>query len=384
MTTFLHVALANLAVASILAVLAIVVGRFCRRPALVHSLWLLVLLKLVTPPLVQLPVIPGLDTPAVEERETADPQDEIAARVETVPDAPPIVGVPVLPPKTTVLVEMGPGLLIEPRSGVIARDPMQFVERTTETLPPGIIDELPNQPDVLPLPSMEAPPPEPKKATVPAPPSVRWDGRTVLLAAGWLWVAGAAAWFAWAAICLLRFGRMLRHAIPAPAELQEETRRIAVSLGLRRCPSVWLVPGALPPMVWSALGRARLLFPIGLLDRLDDEGRASLLTHELAHLRRRDHWVRWLELVVVGLYWWCPLVWLARRRLQQSEEECCDAWVVGELPPRAYAGAILEALDFLAGASTTLPAVASGLGRLGAIKRRLTSIMQRSTPKRLS
>src|SRR5262249_56512282 len=65
-------------------------------------------------------------------------------------------------------------------------------------------------------------------------------------------------------------------------------------------------------------------------------------------------------------------------------EECCGAWVVGDLPPRAYAGAILEALDFLAGAPTVLPAAASGLGRLGALKRRLTSIMQRSTPKRLS
>ena len=37
-----------------LAVVAAGVGRICRRPALTHSLWLIVLLKLVTPPLVPL------------------------------------------------------------------------------------------------------------------------------------------------------------------------------------------------------------------------------------------------------------------------------------------------------------------------------------------
>src|SRR5262245_18528592 len=100
------------------------------------------------------------------------------------------------------------------------------------------------------------------------------------------------------------------------------------------CPEVLLVPGPVPPMVW-AIGFTRVLFPAGLLDRLDSGGRHALLIHELAHVRRRDHWVRWLELLVLALYWWYPLVWLARYRLQASEEECCDAWVVDELPSRS-------------------------------------------------
>ena len=63
MMTFLHVALANLAVATLLAVLAVLAGRFSRRPALVHSLWLLVLLKMITPPLVPLRIIPWPEQP---------------------------------------------------------------------------------------------------------------------------------------------------------------------------------------------------------------------------------------------------------------------------------------------------------------------------------
>jgi WD40 repeat protein len=157
----------------------------------------------------------------------------------------------------------------------------------------------------------------------------------VLRLLGGLWLLGSIVWFLRSFLHLWCFRRLLSHARPAAEELQQQTEDLARRLGLRRCPRVLLVPGSLPPMVWAALGRPRLLFPAGLLGRLDTAGIAALLAHELAHLRRGDHLVRWLELLVCGLYWWCPLVWLARRRLQLHEEECCDAWVVSELDPRA-------------------------------------------------
>jgi hypothetical protein len=50
----------NAIVATVLALAAAAVSCVCRRPALVHGLWLLVLVKLITPPI--LPVeISGLD-----------------------------------------------------------------------------------------------------------------------------------------------------------------------------------------------------------------------------------------------------------------------------------------------------------------------------------
>src|SRR5439155_859256 len=68
----------------------------------------------------------------------------------------------------------------------------------------------------------------------------------------------------------------------------------------------------------------------------------------LAHLLRRDHWVRVLEFVATCLFWWRPAVWLARRGIEAAEEECCDAWVVGGLAesPRRYAEALLASVDF--------------------------------------
>src|SRR5262245_25460491 len=64
--------LVNALLAGALALAALAVGRLSRRPALVHSLWVLVLLKLVTPPLVSLPV------PGWEVVEPADAFEQLA------------------------------------------------------------------------------------------------------------------------------------------------------------------------------------------------------------------------------------------------------------------------------------------------------------------
>jgi hypothetical protein len=139
-------------------------------------------------------------------------------------------------------------------------------------------------------------------------------------------------------------------------------------------------------MLWALAGPPRLLLPAALWDRLGAEQQDTLLAHELAHLRRRDHWVRRLELLVVGLYWWHPVAWWARRQLREAEEECCDAWVVWALPTaaRAYATALLETVTFLSQTRPALPAVASGAGHVQLLKRRLTMILKGTPPRSLT
>src|SRR5262249_44206601 len=179
-----------------------------------------------------------------------------------------------------------------------------------------------------------------------------------------VWLAGSLLWFGWTAAYLVRFRRLLRHAGVTPAVLQQRVEQLAGRLGLRRAPALALIPGQLSPMVWSFLGRPQLLFPARLLERVSAVQRDTLLLHELAHLARRDHWVRWLELAASGLYWWLPVLWLARRALHAAEEECCDARVTQALPDsgRDYARALVETLAFLSPARTLLPAAASGVG----------------------
>src|SRR5262245_7561376 len=97
MTPLVETGLSNAVAAFALAVVAAGAGLVCRRPAVVHALWLLVLLKLVTPPLLRIPVPlppPATARPAgeavAEVEEPARPDEGPALAGEEEPEAPPI------------------------------------------------------------------------------------------------------------------------------------------------------------------------------------------------------------------------------------------------------------------------------------------------------
>jgi hypothetical protein len=193
-------------------------------------------------------------------------------------------------------------------------------------------------------------------------------------------------WLMLACWRLYRFGKLLRYAQPATPSQQEQVRRLAGQLGLRRCPSVWFMPATVSPMLCALIGAPRLFVPAVLWDSLSDEQRDTLLIHELAHLRRRDHWVRQLEFVATALYWWHPILWWARREIQEAEEQCCDAWVVSLAPAAipAYAETLVATVAFLSRARPALPLGASGMGHARLLRRRLTMIVRGTTPTGLS
>lgn len=365
-----HIGLNNAALAGLLALGALAASRWGRRPALAHALWILVLLKLVTPPLVPLKVLPA--------RQTAEPPPIVVADIRPEPDAVPFALVPAPVREAKPQTFMPPAVLdmiIPPELRAIM--PPELLQQLVEA--PSVVDDAAQEPEILSEPEPESEPAPAPASSAPANPAFHW---TNMLTATWL--LGSVAWLALALVRIVKFRRWLRFAEPAPASLVMETERLAKQLGLSRCPAVRLVPGPVPPMIWATWGRATLYFPKELLARLDPARRDTLLVHELAHLRRGDHWLRGLEILALALYWWFPLTWLAKRELRRVEEECCDARVLEALPEsaRTYAAALLDAVDFLAGAPV-LPAPASGLGPTEIIKRRLVMILHGSPPSRL-
>ncbi|MCZ6837577.1 MAG: M56 family metallopeptidase, partial [Planctomycetota bacterium] len=160
---------------------------------------------------------------------------------------------------------------------------------------------------------------------------------------GTVWLGGIALL---ALIIVLKLGeslRLIKLAQPAPDWVIKEVEASAKDLELRRMPTTLMVDAKVSPMVWCGR-QPRLILPTQLWDQLDEEGRAAVLYHELAHLRRRDHWVSWVDLVAGVLYWWHPVVWWIRKKIREEADLSCDAWVTAMMPNgrRAYAQALLD------------------------------------------
>lgn len=200
-----------------------------------------------------------------------------------------------------------------------------------------------------------------------------------------IWIAGSMTLAMLAVVRIVRFRRLLREGMAAPSWLREEVGRLAKQIELKRLPAILLVRETISPLTWSLGRKPELILP-EFIERMGQQEREATLLHELFHLRRHDDWVRFLELAAGCCYWWHPVVWWARREIQWSEEACCDACVVHQSSSggRAYANALLAMVDFLSDSRSVVPPVASGFGRVESLKRRLTMIMEGTTPRRLS
>jgi beta-lactamase regulating signal transducer with metallopeptidase domain len=348
METFLGVGLGNAVLATVLALGAAAVGRWCGRPALVRGLWLIVLLKLLTPPMCRVNI--------------AAPLPERPARTGS-----------------------AGGLGSEIATADVPGGEEPDWRRASGDAEPGEpVVSIPSQPSAdVPEPAASKPSVSASQVSLPTVAGglpTRWPEWMAVL----VWAGGSVVCAVMIVVRVIRFGRLLRYADPAPRTVQRLAAVLGRRIGLAQVPRVWFVPGSVCPMLW-AVGRPRVLVPRGLWGRLTVRQRSALLAHELAHLRRGDHWVRVLELLVAVAYWWFPVAWWARRRLREAEEQCCDAWVVWALPGsgRAYAGAILEAVEFVS-LGPRVPVLASGMGQFASLKRRLTMIRSESVPRALS
>jgi beta-lactamase regulating signal transducer with metallopeptidase domain len=144
-----------------------------------------------------------------------------------------------------------------------------------------------------------------------------------------LWLAGTVLVIAVSAVRLLRFQRMLRAACaPADPRVHQLAEKTAADLGMRFRGDIVAIPASCAPFVWSCLGHPCIVLPAPIVAEMSHDELRLILMHELAHVRRRDHLVRWLDWAVVAWLWWNPLAWLARRGLRTSEELACDALVL--------------------------------------------------------
>lgn len=112
--------------------------------------------------------------------------------------------------------------------------------------------------------------------------------------------------------------------------------------------------------------------------KMDENTQSYVISHEKAHLRRRDHWIKPLGFVVLALHWFNPLVWAAYVLLCKDIEVACDEKVVSQMDGEArkeYATALLDC----AVNRRRIAACPLAFGEVG-IKERIKGVMNYKKP----
>ena len=199
-----------------------------------------------------------------------------------------------------------------------------------------------------------------------------------------IWLLGSLVVFAFSMIRVYCFGRLLSaQSEVARQDLQTAAVKIAHRLGLNRVPEIRTTSARVSPMVWWAGGRVLVVVPMTLLNQMDFQQSQWIVAHELAHVRRRDYLVRWLEWLACVVFWWNPVVWWAQRNLRAAEEICCDELVISCLnpEPKFYANSLLSAVEFLVRPALRPLAMASEINSGGFLERRFKMIVS-DNPRR--
>lgn len=138
--------------------------------------------------------------------------------------------------------------------------------------------------------------------------------------AGWVWLIGLAAMLLYALVSYLRL-----------------RRRVSASIPLRE--NIYVCDEVPSPFILGIV-RPRIYLP----SALDEAQRGSVLSHERAHLARRDHWWKPLGFALLAVYWFNPLLWLAYTLLCRDIELACDERVLRGMDAgqvKAYSSALL-------------------------------------------
>ena len=203
-----------------------------------------------------------------------------------------------------------------------------------------------------------------------------------------------ALWLVGVGLLSLRIGfkslalkRLCRAAIDPPAMLQEQLHQLAGRLNIRRRVHLVVVREQVRPAVFGVF-RPSILLPATLIENASAETLEPILAHELIHVRRSDPAASTLQLAAQVTWWFHPLVWWANREARRERERACDEEVVSalEYSPTRYARMLLELL-----ASFTEPQriiVPGSVTMLGFTARRLEHLVggkarfHRRTPRR--
>ena len=215
-----------------------------------------------------------------------------------------------------------------------------------------------------PLPS--TPPPQTIKTGAPHAHSEIYCGLSIF------WLLGFASFVAaWAKRRVAVLSEVRQAEVLRDGPLSDAVVEVSRQLGVGQRVRVGISSHSAQPGVWG-IRRPIVILPGGITSRLTRGELRSLLTHELAHVKRYDNLVSYFQMLVRSFFWFHPLVWCIDRRLLTEREAACDESVIrrGEAAEDYVAG-LLKACRL----SVTAPV--AGLSRIteSNLKTRVERIM---------
>ena len=136
-----------------------------------------------------------------------------------------------------------------------------------------------------------------------------------------VWLVGIAALLLYALISYLRLRKSVAASIP-------------VRDGILACDEVK------SPFILGTI-KPRIYIP----SSLKGETLRHVITHETAHIKRHDHWWKPLGFLILAVYWFHPLCWIAYVLLCRDMETACDEAVIRDMDKEskaAYSQALLD------------------------------------------
>ena len=122
-----------------------------------------------------------------------------------------------------------------------------------------------------------------------------------------IWILGMLAMLIYTVVSCFKISKKLNEAMP----LKD---------------NIWLCDRIASPFIFGVI-KPRIYLP----SDMSEADAEFVIAHEKAHLKRRDHWWKPLGFMLLTVYWFNPLLWIAYILLCRDIELACDEKVIKEM-----------------------------------------------------
>lgn len=137
----------------------------------------------------------------------------------------------------------------------------------------------------------------------------------------YIWIIGIIVFFIYTIYCYLKVKNLVADSVPFKDNIYESDKICSP-----------FVMGYLNPKIY-------------IKSNTDEKQRDLIISHEECHLKKHDNYLKLVSFIILAVYWFNPLIWIAHSMFCKDIELACDEEVIKSLPldsRKNYAITLLE------------------------------------------